>query len=366
MSEANSPTPNPAPQPATATPTIGLRPTAPSATTGVAASSVIPVSPTAMMQAREQKPAGTLGRNIFFALAILGTGASAYYAYTFKQKFEKTIILRQGAPNELVSAEDFQNARTQSPGGKYKQPVLVEGFEPQNKTTYARAEKQQQDREIKQKERDDATALRNEEEATLDRAKRKNDELKATLASVQSDLDRDSGEINTINEKLDEASKQLADQGVSFDKDDVAGSVQKLRDTITTLENTNKDKDGKNNELATVLDGAQKKVAGENQEIAKRQDKQSDWRRIVRQNGSEAVVTSVDHKWGFVVINAGNNDNINLEAPLMVIRNSKRIAILRNPSIESRQTVCEIVPGSMRDGLMVEPGDTVIMRNPQG
>lgn len=363
MSEANSPTP--APQPATATPTIGLRPTAPSATAG-AASSVIPVSPTAMMQSREKKPVNTIGRTIFFSLAILGAGASAYYAYTFKQKFEKTIALRQGAPNELVSAEDFKNARTQSPGGKYKQPVLEEGFEPQNKKTYARAEKQQQDREIKVRERDDATALRNEERATLDRANAKNTELKTTLASVQSDLDRDSGEINTINGKLEEAGKQLADQGVSFDKEDVAGSVQKLRETITSLENSNKDKDGKNNELATVLDGAQKKVAGENQEISKRQDKQSEWRRIVRQNGSEAVVTSVDHKWGFVVLNAGTNDNINLEAPLMVIRNNKRIAILRNPSIETRQTVCEIVPGSMREGLTVEPGDTVIMRNPQG
>lgn len=259
-------------------------------------------------------------------LTIAGSVVAAYFSNEEKQMFENTIGQRRSYEAKFEEMYNLERDRE------------------------AKAEEMKKLRATAKQDKDDT-------EASITSADRKQQELKREDTQVSGELSKAKGELDTLNNQLAEMAKAVGDLGVNFDT--IGGA-------ITDLENDVRDKNTKNEELKVVREGAVKKVQGEESEIGRRQGVQSDWRALVRRNGTEATITAVNPDWGFVVINAGESAKIDPAVPLIVTRNGKRVGQLRIVSVEKNQTVADVVPGSVREGDAIAPGDTVILKTPQG
>jgi hypothetical protein len=78
----------------------------------------------------------------------------------------------------------------------------------------------------------------------------------------------------------------------------------------------------------------------------------------------QAVVSAVDHEWGFVVIGAGSNSGFTPQTELVIERDGIRIARVTPSSVEPSQTIAEIDSKSLSAGVRIQPGDRVILATP--
>ena len=76
--------------------------------------------------------------------------------------------------------------------------------------------------------------------------------------------------------------------------------------------------------------------------------------------GMQARILAVNAGWNFVVLSAGDKQGVIVNAPLLVVRNNEPIARLRITSVEPSTSIADVIPGSVRKGVSVQPGDTVI------
>jgi len=83
-------------------------------------------------------------------------------------------------------------------------------------------------------------------------------------------------------------------------------------------------------------------------------------------SGLQGRILAVNAGWNFVVLSVGDKQGVLVNAPLLVVRGSEPIARLRITSVEPSTSIADVIPGSVRKGVTVQPGDTVIFegRNP--
>ena len=134
----------------------------------------------------------------------------------------------------------------------------------------------------------------------------------------------------------------------------------------TELEGKIKDSQARADELVALIDGAAKKVAPLEADLAKLEKRLAEYAQSVAHNGKEYTVTAIDPKWGFVVCNAGEGSGVDASTPMLVTRNGKRMGILKVTTVEKNQTIADIVPASVKPGNVIQAGDKVILLNPQG
>jgi hypothetical protein len=71
-------------------------------------------------------------------------------------------------------------------------------------------------------------------------------------------------------------------------------------------------------------------------------------------------ILAVNSGWNFVVLSVGDKQGVIVNAPLLVVRNNEPVARLRITSVEPSTSIADVIPGSVRRGITVQPGDTVI------
>jgi len=76
--------------------------------------------------------------------------------------------------------------------------------------------------------------------------------------------------------------------------------------------------------------------------------------------GLQGRVLAVNSGWNFVVLNVGDKQGVVTNATLLVVRGSEPIARLRITSVEPSTSIADVLPGTVRKGTAVQPGDTVI------
>jgi len=81
-------------------------------------------------------------------------------------------------------------------------------------------------------------------------------------------------------------------------------------------------------------------------------------------NSREAVVTAVNNRWGFAVLNLGKNQGFEPTSNLLVKRGSRLIGRLKVASIEPSQTIANFDRESITAGVRIRPGDRVIVEVP--
>lgn len=90
------------------------------------------------------------------------------------------------------------------------------------------------------------------------------------------------------------------------------------------------------------------------------------YRKGVTQAGLTGSILHVNPGWNFVVIDVGDKQGVTVNSPLLVMRGNQRVATLKVTSVEPRQSIADVVPGSMVRGTMVQVGDRVVFAGSRG
>ena len=76
--------------------------------------------------------------------------------------------------------------------------------------------------------------------------------------------------------------------------------------------------------------------------------------------GTSGRVLAVNPGWNFVVLSIGDKQGVVNNSPLLVMRGGQPIAKVRVTSINASSSIADVLPGSVRKGVTVQPGDSVV------
>jgi uncharacterized coiled-coil protein SlyX len=260
------------------------------------------------------------------AFLILVAGAAAYFSFDQSKKFQdqQDIRLKTTETEVTTSAEaDATNKQF-----KDEQSALVE-----------------------------STRKRDEILQSITALKASETSLKRDIATVDNELATQKQELAELDKAVEELNRVVTTFGGGV-------TIDNIGDKIVELEKSVKDKKAKVDELTTLIDGAQKKIASTRSESKRLTDRAVESSVRISRNAMEAVVTAVNQDWGFLVIGAGSNSGFTPQSSLLVKRDGKFIARVRPTSIEATQTVADIDLDSLAPGVRIQPGDRVIVATP--
>lgn len=263
---------------------------------------------------------------IFYVLALLVTGAAAYFSYDNLSKFEKQKEIKETA---------ISNNKVMSEKGNKQQEALDA-----EKVLLETANKDKADAEasIENLVAKEKTLRRDlgELEGTLEEQKAKFAELEKARAALQ-DLLKQAGEDVTL---------------------------ENLAVTVQAMEDDKLAKTKKLGELESLVEAAKKAVESNQAEIGRLADRSASRDARIRRNAMESVVSAVNDDWGFVIIGAGSSTGFTPQTKLLVKRDGRLIAEVKPSSIEPSQTIAEIDLETVAPGARIQPGDRVILANP--
>ena len=80
----------------------------------------------------------------------------------------------------------------------------------------------------------------------------------------------------------------------------------------------------------------------------------------IQRRGLTGRVLAVNGGWNFLVLSVGDKQGAVMNGTMIVLRGGEPIAKARITSVEASQSIADILPGSVRKGVTVQPGDTVV------
>jgi len=262
----------------------------------------------------------------FYILTLIVCGVAAYYSLSLKEMFEsqQTTRLETIALNKNVSARaDVTEADIVSQTAVLDQAKL---------------------------DRDTAAA-------TLESLTATGRGLTSQVSEIESAIQTQETEIARLNEAIDNVSKMLEEFG-----DDVTpGSIP---ERIASLETQRDELIDRRDELIELAAAAERNLEEKQSEAARIAQRAATRNSQLALNATEAVISAVNHDWGFVLIGAGSNSGFSPQAKMVVQRDGRVIGRIRPSSIEPTQTVAEIEYSSMAAGVRIQPGDRVLLARP--
>jgi len=265
-------------------------------------------------------------KSIIYLVVIVATLAWGWFAYGDMQQFQKDKDKREAlnAENEIRKGHIAQTKKD------------AKAMEGQLKLARTRL--------------DDA-------EAGLDNA---NSNLKLSrkeAAKWRSDIAAQTEKLDKVKDLIESIKKAFEDIGGDLDLDQIPALVQKLEDD---LKNANK----KLEELQTYTEAADKRVASNDNQIQDLNTRIAKRATRIKGNSAQGRVTAVNHDWGFVTIEIPSNMPVKAEDKLMIKRGMTYIGNLNINALEGRRIIADIDYKSMTPGMVVQPGDHVILAKP--
>jgi myosin heavy subunit len=212
----------------------------------------------------------------------------------------------------------------------------------QNANKELKASKEKADQAAKEVEKNsgDLADLRSQlSSATsgLSDLQKENSDIKAKLAQKDSDMAAKDSRIAELESKgsggsasgsgSDEAKKQLEEQNILMAKLEA-----KLKDQESQL---------------SLL-----------------KEREAQRRTKIMRNGLEGRILAVNPSWNFVVLSLGDRNGVVNNSEMLIKRGTQLIGKIRITSVEPSTSVADIVANSVRNGLSVQPGDSVIYLGP--
>jgi hypothetical protein len=114
--------------------------------------------------------------------------------------------------------------------------------------------------------------------------------------------------------------------------------------------------------LTTSLQTKLKDQESQLTELVKREDQR---RKKTMRTGLEGRILAVNQAWNFVVLSLGDRNGVIGNAEMLIKRGSQLIGKVRITSVEPSTSIADIIANSVRSGLTVQPGDTVIYYGPE-
>lgn len=196
-----------------------------------------------------------------------------------------------------------------------------------------------------------AAATTKLDEATKEiAAKTKEVEDQKTLAAEAKLMaDAKTKEVADLTEKLVAAGSKPKDGGVVMEDPRIAELTAQLQKAQAEAAEAKQVSDSLNNR---IKDTETKLSAAEQKEKLRSSG-------MVRA-GLQGRILAVNPGWNFVVLSVGDKQGVIVNAPLLVVRNNEPIARLRITSVEPSTSIADVIPGTVRKGVSVQPGDSVI------
>jgi myosin heavy subunit len=255
---------------------------------------------------------------LLYVLALLAIGGAAFFANSNKSTLEAQ-----------------QQARL--------------GLIKDNKTISATVDKTQKELNTETDNLKTARSEKAEVDANLEKLRSDEGALKRELADIEGTLEEQAQQLADAKKAQDELEKIMPD-GV----EDIATAIKDLDDQKKLLIQ-------EIGELETTIEGAEKSIASNGEELSRLAKKKAERQARFARNSMESVITAVDQDWGFVVIGAGSNTGFTPQTRLLVKRAGRAIGQIRPSSIEATQTIGEIDWDTLAPGVRLQPGDRVIL-----
>jgi len=262
----------------------------------------------------------------FYVLAILIIAGAGYYSYMHSLKFEELQKVRL----ETIDAKKAEEANAQVQVTTLKKELAVLASAEQKKVVLTQ--------EL--------------------------DGLRATGASLERDVADLDNQIKGQDEEFAELEKTMKEvQEILKDLGDGI-TIENLPEKIQAVNDDKKQKDLKMEELNSLVSSAEKLLATNRAELDRQVKHDLQRNTNIGHNSQEAVISSVNQDWGFVVIGAGSNTGFTPQTTLIIKRDGRIIGRLQPSSIEPGQTIAEIDFKTLAPGVRVQPGDRVILEKP--
>ena len=113
-----------------------------------------------------------------------------------------------------------------------------------------------------------------------------------------------------------------------------------------------------------LAEAVEKKVEINEQSITDLNDRIQKRKLRIAGNRAEGRVTAADHNWGFAVINVPDNMPVDGSTKLIVKRGADFIGKVNINAIEGKRIIADIDYRSMKPGMVVQAGDSVILAKP--
>ncbi len=270
-------------------------------------------------------------KNVFYGLTIVICGAAAFFGSNLKNSLEKEIEATSELAGDNKRLSDNIEARD----------IAIKESKEARKV---------------------AVTAKNEGEAGLENESSKEKGLKSELGKLEVEIEGYDEELEKINTGIATAQsivrELVPDAGGDLGVDAVIGHIEDLENQRQEKETELEDKTVIASKLEASVNAASSRKTNLSERLSRTKQR-------IALNKVTASVTGVSNDYGFAIISRGsNNSNINDLSKLLVSRDGKFIARLKVAQVEPTQTVCDIVPGSLKPGQRIRNGDRVIVEVP--
>lgn len=263
---------------------------------------------------------------IFYALALLVTGAAAFFSYQNVGKYQ---VQKEEKELTIGKNDELTKKKTKQQGDLDAEKLALE------------------------------TANRDRESVkqTISSLESKGKALVREIATLTATLEEQKGKFAELEKSKEQINEMLKDAGGG-------ATLESLPQTVQDFEAKKTAKTKELEELKTGIESLEKTVAKNQEEISRLAERDASRDSRIRRNSMESVVTAVNEDWGFVIIGAGSNTGFTPQTKLLVKREGRLIGMVKPSSIEPSQVVAEIDTDSIAPGVRIQPGDRVILAEP--
>ena len=200
------------------------------------------------------------------------------------------------------------------------------------------------------------------------------------LALVSSDQEKLAAENTDLKSQIAKSSSEMADSQkqvadrdaiIAQQKTDMAAKDTHITDLEAKANSTIKPANDPTIELKKQLEekdilttSLQAKLKDQESQLATLKERESQRRSKSMRSGLEGRILAVNPSWNFVVLSLGDRNGVVNSAEMLIKRGSQLIGKVRITSVEPSTSIADIVVNSVRAGLSVQPGDTVIYSGP--
>ncbi|MEP6672541.1 MAG: hypothetical protein ABJF10_25485 [Chthoniobacter sp.] len=219
----------------------------------------------------------------------------------------------------------------------------------------ANARSAKSDAEKAQKEATEANGKAEAATQALATKTKEADESQTKLKEVTLVIDGKDKEIAALNEKL----------GKGPGGPDPAVLAQ-LQAQVADLTTQKANAEAKAAEQGQLYETAVAKGKDNEQKVAELTKKERERLTNFQKPGLQGRILAVNNGWNFVVLSVGDKQGVMTNSSLIVVRGNEPIARLRVTSVEPSTSIADVLPGTVRRGVSVQPGDTVIFEGTRG
>jgi len=227
----------------------------------------------------------------------------------------------------------------------------------QNKTRSAFIVKTKKEAKVMETERDAAKTAHAETMANLDTVEGNIKLSKREASGWESKIAAQDEQLKKNLELMMSIKDAFKELGGDIEISEVPALVKRLEDEL-------KDKNRKLEELQALSEVANKRVEANNIVINDLSDRIEKRAKRIASNDAEGMITAVNHDWGFAIVSIPSNMIVDEGSKLLIKRGTGLIGKLDVNAIEGGRIVADVDYQSMTAGMVVQPGDTVMLAKP--